>query len=420
MNPGTSEMHFVAALDDVTELARRARPLRGRGHRGGRRLRPDRPAGRRPPCSTSARGWATAWPTSTTPGGPTARCSTSSATTPSPPAPRRPLQSDIVTVARQRLELRPQLELDRRLGRRRRCDAVAAACGPPGSVATLILPADVSWSEGGVVGPRSASSAPSPAARRPTRSPSSEAAAALRRRRATRAAHRRSGLPRQRPRAGGRRGRGHRCPAPGRDVPGPHRTRCRPATWSDRLAYLAEFAAAARGHRAPGPRGRARSPVSFFAYPGKPGDLRARRLPGPRRGRSADDVGAALEALADRGGRLERRCPIARAAAPRDCPQARSPRPGCARPSARCCPEGAIVSDEGNTELGHVRPRGHRRCSTPRLALPDRRRHRPGPPGGRSAPRWPTRAAGWSPSRQTAAPSTRSRRCGPWPGRAST
>src|SRR5262245_41384112 len=32
-------------------------------------------------------------------------------------------------------------------------DAAAAAMGPPGQVATLILPADVSWLEGGVVAP---------------------------------------------------------------------------------------------------------------------------------------------------------------------------------------------------------------------------------------------------------------------------
>ena len=31
-------------------------------------------------------------------------------------------------------------------------EAVAAACGPPGQVATLILPADVSWSAGGTPG----------------------------------------------------------------------------------------------------------------------------------------------------------------------------------------------------------------------------------------------------------------------------
>src|SRR6202030_4432016 len=38
-------------------------------------------------------------------------------------------------------------------------EAVAAACLPPGQVATLILPADVSWSEGG-------SAAPAPAGMR--------------------------------------------------------------------------------------------------------------------------------------------------------------------------------------------------------------------------------------------------------------
>src|SRR5580704_7934202 len=39
--------------------------------------------------------------------------------------------------------------------------AVAAAYGPPGQVATLILPADVSWSEGGVVATRIAPQQPS-------------------------------------------------------------------------------------------------------------------------------------------------------------------------------------------------------------------------------------------------------------------
>ena len=40
-------------------------------------------------------------------------------------------------------------------------DAVAAAMWPPGGVATLILPADVSWGEGGVVGPDAALFGPS-------------------------------------------------------------------------------------------------------------------------------------------------------------------------------------------------------------------------------------------------------------------
>ena len=34
-NPGTSEMHFVAALDAVPEMRGSAHPVRGRGHRGG-------------------------------------------------------------------------------------------------------------------------------------------------------------------------------------------------------------------------------------------------------------------------------------------------------------------------------------------------------------------------------------------------
>ena len=44
MNPGTSEMHFVAALDDVPADAGGAGPLRRRGHRRGRRLRAHRRA----------------------------------------------------------------------------------------------------------------------------------------------------------------------------------------------------------------------------------------------------------------------------------------------------------------------------------------------------------------------------------------
>ena len=47
-NPGTSEMHFVAALDAVAARCAACSPVRGRGHRRRRRLRPDgRQAGRR-------------------------------------------------------------------------------------------------------------------------------------------------------------------------------------------------------------------------------------------------------------------------------------------------------------------------------------------------------------------------------------
>lgn len=73
------------------------------------------------------------------------------------------LQSDIETVARNVSPgfvrtARSTVDLCRDAA-----DAVAAALGPPGGVATLILPADVSWSEGGVVAPPHARVAPPPA-----------------------------------------------------------------------------------------------------------------------------------------------------------------------------------------------------------------------------------------------------------------
>ena len=59
------------------------------------------------------------------------------------------LQSDIETVAR---NVSPWVRTSQRTGDlcRDAAEAVATAMGPPGQVATLILPADVSWSEGGV------------------------------------------------------------------------------------------------------------------------------------------------------------------------------------------------------------------------------------------------------------------------------
>ena len=75
-----------------------------------------------------------------------------------------PLQSDIETVAR---NVSAWVRTSKRTSdlARDAAEAVAAAKGPPGQVATLILPADVSWSEGGVpVGPAAAAlAAPAPA-----------------------------------------------------------------------------------------------------------------------------------------------------------------------------------------------------------------------------------------------------------------
>ena len=59
------------------------------------------------------------------------------------------LQSDIATVARNVSAFVRTTESTDRVGADAR-DALVAAHGPPGGVATLILPADVSWSDGGV------------------------------------------------------------------------------------------------------------------------------------------------------------------------------------------------------------------------------------------------------------------------------
>ena len=62
------------------------------------------------------------------------------------------LQSDIATVARNVSSFVRTTESTPELGRDA-VDTLVAAYGPPGSVATLILPADVSWSDGGAVAP---------------------------------------------------------------------------------------------------------------------------------------------------------------------------------------------------------------------------------------------------------------------------
>jgi acetolactate synthase-1/2/3 large subunit len=149
-NPGTSEMHFVAALDSEPRMRAVLALFEGvaTGAADGYARMADKPA---PPCCTWAAAWATGWPTCTTPA--KARCpwSTSWATTPPPtPSYDAQLQSDIETVARnvspgfvRTSQTTASLCQDA-------ADAIAAARGLPGQVATLILPADVSWGEGGV------------------------------------------------------------------------------------------------------------------------------------------------------------------------------------------------------------------------------------------------------------------------------
>ena len=90
----------MSALDDAARVARRALPVRGRGHRRGRRVRPHGRAGPRRRCCTSARASPTGGRTCTTPAARARRWSTSSATTPATTSGfDAPLESDIDALA---------------------------------------------------------------------------------------------------------------------------------------------------------------------------------------------------------------------------------------------------------------------------------------------------------------------------------
>jgi acetolactate synthase-1/2/3 large subunit len=221
-------------------------------------------------------------------------------------------------------------------------EAQVAAATPPGGVATLILPADVSWSGGAEPAPPAVAKAPAPVPDEVVRS----AAATLRsgepsvlflgsegtRRRALEAASRIA-------QATGARILCETFPARhqrGAGIPA-----------AERLAYLAELAvsqlAGARHLILAG----ARAPVSFFAYPGKPSSLVPDGCAVHSLADDADDVCGALESLADL---------VAPDARPMAQPRERTALPGgsltaetAAAVIGALLPEDAIVCDEANT-----------------------------------------------------------------------
>ena len=220
--------------------------------------------------------------------------------------------------------------------------AVAAACGPPGRIATLILPADVSWSEGGSAAPPAARTL-----RATVRVETLEqAAAALR-------SHERAALL-----LGGtalrERGIQAACRiarATGAEVLAetfPARAeRGGGIPVVQRLAYLAEMAA----EQLDGLRHLilvdTKSPVSFFAYPGKPSDLVPDGCEVTMLAGGGDDALAALESLAAEVG-AEPHPTISDAARPEK-PSGELSAESIARAIGALLPEGAIVSDEANT-----------------------------------------------------------------------
>jgi acetolactate synthase-1/2/3 large subunit len=252
------------------------------------------------------------------------------------------LQSDIETVARNASQW---VRTSRSPGELARdaAEAIVAAHGPPGQVATLILPADVSWGKGAEPVPPQVPAVP-PAAPGET----IDAIAAVLRGGAS------TGIL-----LGGRALRepllldaARIAAATGTKLYAEvfpariERGAGLPAV--ERLAYLAELASVQLSGLRHLILVDAKSPVSFFAYPGKPSDLvpdgcDVHELAGP-----SADAAASLGALVDALGAGDRPPALQEPVRP--------PRPSGELTADRVCqavacvlPEGAIVSDESQT-----------------------------------------------------------------------
>jgi acetolactate synthase I/II/III large subunit len=260
-----------------------------------------------------------------------------------------PLESDIETVARNVSTFVRRSVKTGELGSDA-AEAVAAAIGPPGQVSTLILPADVSWADGGVP------VAGLPRSTLPSSIDGSRVAAAA------------AALRGSRPVGiliGGRAclaeslsAIGHVASATGaRLFSETFVTRMRRGAGvvaPERLAYFGEMAAAQLQGLAHLILVDARPPVSFFAYPGQPSQLVPEGCQVHTLADAADDVPAAIEALA--ASLVLTRVGTTGAGG--------TPRSGVARPGlptgpltaqaaaavvGALLPEEAIVSDEANT-----------------------------------------------------------------------
>jgi acetolactate synthase-1/2/3 large subunit len=221
-------------------------------------------------------------------------------------------------------------------------DAVAAASAPPGQVATLILPADVSWEEGASPAPPAAGARPSPvpddvvqtvakvlASGEPAvlllggsavREPGLVAASRVAQ--ATGAKVLCETFPRRLERGAG--------------IPG-----------VDRLAYLAEFSAAQLAGARHLVLVDARAPVSFFAYPGKPSDLVPAGCEVTLLASPGEDAAGALSQLADLVAPTVE--PLRQAAARPEAPTGELTAEKVAAAIGALLPEGAVVVDEANT-----------------------------------------------------------------------
>jgi acetolactate synthase I/II/III large subunit len=349
-NPGTSEMHFVAALDDVPEM--RGILTLFEGAATGAADGYARVSGR--PAATLLH---------LGPGLGNGLANLHNARRARVPVVNivgdhatyhgrydAPLQSDIASIARSvsgwyRVTARADdVGADA-------ADAVAAAYGPPGCVATLVLPADSSWSESstGPARPRPralAAVVPDETIGNVAKVLASGQRAALL-------------LGGSALRAEGLWAASRVCASTGALLLGEtfptNLARGAGIPAVDRLAYLGEMAQAQLEGVQHLILVDAKSPVSFFAYPDKPSDLVPESCAVHTLSGSGEDASAALEALADAVNAGPDSAVPAAAARPDRPSGALSPETLAAAIGATL-PENTIVVDEGNTSGFLVSP----------------------------------------------------------------
>ncbi len=341
-NPGTSEMHFVAALDTVPEMRAVLGLFEGvvTGAADGYGRMADRPAATLlhlgPGLGNGIANLHNARRART----PIVNIVGDHATYHHQYD--APLDSDIETLARNfsgwiRSSKRAEEVADDA------ADAVAAARQPPGQIATLILPADVSWLEGAApVGPR-----PAPARNAVSEDTVTVVAKALRSGEPVTllvggAALRERGL-----RAAGRIAAGTGAKVVGETFPA-RLERGAGLPPLDRLGYLAEFAVAQLAGTRHLVLVDAKAPASFFAYPGKPSSLVPDDCEVHVLATGPDDVVDALERLADAVG-ASGVDPVLQPSGRPDPPTGPITGATIADAVGALLPDGAIVADEAQT-----------------------------------------------------------------------
>ncbi len=342
-NPGTSEMHFVAALDTVPEMRAVLALFEGvaTGAADGYARMADKPAATLLHLGSGLGNGVANLHNARKGRVPIVNIVGDHATYHTQYDAQ--LQSDIETVARNVSPNWVRTSQSTQALSSDAAEAIAVAKGPPGQVATLILPADVSWGDG-------AEPAPPPAAPTPPMAPPDlveEVARALRGRGGTALL------------LGGRALREPALRAAGRiaaatgtkllcEVFPTRLERGAGLPALERIAYFAELASVQLSGLKHLVLVDSKAPVSFFAYPGKksylvPDGCEVHELVGP-----ADDALGSLEALVDALG--------ATGAQPAVADASRQDRPTGELTADKVCeaigavlPEGAIVSDEAQT-----------------------------------------------------------------------